>query len=313
MKRLGILFEVSEKKKKKGGNGKPDANGRDKKPSYWRTVHGQSIGFDGEPPNGRPVIGPKQITKYLMVPKDESINEGVFVEASIAKMNRKAKKAGGKSAKPTKKIKARPAPLSVPLTKGGAALQTMLQGRQKLIKAVEADADDIKYASVDVQDLKYVDESDILKGNIGVILVLDASPPTVYEDVDGEVEYTVSCGGSGEDDFDRTEDYDSEFADGSITLRFFATLGKNGKPEYRLFDSEYSESSGFSDSSYFEDCIGAAKGKVLDAADLDGFIDEFMPSEDTILDAFADDLSERNYRSDDCEGDGEGEYRRSRW
>jgi hypothetical protein len=184
----------------------------------------------------------------------------------------------------------------------------MLQGRQKLIKAVEADAEGIKYAEVDVEDAKYLDEGDILKGNIGVFLQLTASPPTVYEDVGGEVEYEVSCGGSGEDNFDRTEEYDSEFADGSITLRFFATFGKNGKVEYRLLDSEYSESSGFSDSSYFEDCISSATGKVLDAADLDGIIDDAMPSEDTILDAFADDLSERNYGEEDCQGSGNYYY-----
>jgi len=233
---------------------------------------------------------------------------GRLAEASISKMNRK-KKAMDKKPKPAKKVKARPAPLSIPLTKGGAALQTMLQGRQKLIKAVEADAEGIKYASVDVEDAKYLDENDILKGNIGVFMVLDASPPTVYEDVGGEVEYEVSCGGSGEDNFDRTEEYDGEFADGGIILRFFATFGKNGKVEYRLLDGEYNESSGgFSDSSYFEDCIRAATGNVLDAFDLDGIIDDAMPSEDTILDAFAEDLSERNYGEEDCQGSGNYYY-----
>jgi hypothetical protein len=231
---------------------------------------------------------------------------GRLAEASISKMNRK-KKAMDKNPKPAKKVKVRPAPF-VPLAKSGASVQTMLQGRQKLIKAVEADAEGIKYASVSIIDVKKLDQEDILNGNLGVYLELNAEPPSVYEDVSGEVEYEVSCGGSGEDNFDRTEEYDDDFANGSIQLGFIASLGKDGKPEYRMYDAQYRESDRFSDASYFDDIISSAKGKVLTAGDIDGIIDDAMPSEDTILDAFADDLSERNYGEEDCQGSGNYYY-----
>jgi len=292
MKRIGVLFEAEKKKKASKSD----------KPSYWRTVHGQHIGFDGDPPNGRPVIGPKQITKYLMVPRDESINEGVFTEASIAKMNRK-KKAMDKKKKAVKKVKVRPAPF-VPLAKSGASVQTMLQGRQKLIKAVEADAEGIKYASVSIIDVKKMDQEDILSGNLGVYLELNAEPPSAYEDVSGEVEIEVWCGGSGEDNFETSVDYEDDFANGSIQLGFIASLGKDGKPEYRMYDAQYRESDYFSDGFHFERIIKSVTGKVLTVADLDGLIDDELPSADSIFDAFSEYAQEsdrfQDRYQDDC-------------
>ena len=232
---------------------------------------------------------------------------GRLAEASISKMNRK-KKAVAKKKKVLKKVKVRSAPVAVPLTKGGAGIQSLLKDRQKLIKAVEADADGIPYAVVEVDDLKNYDESDIRNGDIGVHLNLIAEPPTVYQEVGGEVEIEVSCGGSGEDNFDMTVEYDEDYADGSVMLYFTALLGKDGKPEYRLRYGEFSESSSFRDASYFEDIIAAAEGQVLDAFDLEGLINDRMPSESDILESFEQHLMYTDYGEEDCQGSGNYYY-----
>jgi hypothetical protein len=227
---------------------------------------------------------------------------GRLAEASISKMNRK-KKAMEKNPKPVKKVKVRPAPF-VPLAKSGASVQTMLQGRQKLIKAVEADAEGIKYASVSIIDVKKLDQEDILNGNLGVYLELNAEPPSVYEDVSGEVEIEVWCGGSGEDNFETSVDYEDDFANGSIQLGFIASLGKDGKPEYRMYDAQYRESDYFSDGFHFERIIKSVTGKVLTVADLDGLIDDELPSADSIFDAFSEYAQEsdrfQDRYQDDC-------------
>lgn len=62
---IGILHEAAKAKKAK----RKDA------PAYWRTVNGQHVGFDGNPPQGRPVIGSSKLTKYLMVPQDEEFEQ----------------------------------------------------------------------------------------------------------------------------------------------------------------------------------------------------------------------------------------------
>jgi hypothetical protein len=46
---------------RKGDEPKPKRND----PDYWRTIHGQHIGFDGKPGSGDPVVGPKQIVSKL--------------------------------------------------------------------------------------------------------------------------------------------------------------------------------------------------------------------------------------------------------
>lgn len=262
MKRIGILFEAEKKK---------SDNGKGKKPSYWRTVHGQSIGFDGEPPNGRPVIGPKQITKYLMVPKDESINEGVFVEASIAKMNRKGKKKMAKL-KPSKAVKPY------------ASLSKQEKQRVEAIMAKDAKANRVKFDKANMT------------------LVYEQVPYDVYDDLPDEVDYTVSCGGSGEDDFDSSAFLD-DYASGGVQLTFTPYLMGYDKVVYELYSTDSPDTYGGYDDSDYAIEIGEQVekamqgGKPLDVDLIADLVREYGPDTDAVVDAFIAD------RQDGEEGD----------
>ena len=270
MKRIGILFEAEKKK---------SDNGKGKKPSYWRTVNGQSIGFDGDPPKGRPVIGPKQITKYLMVPKDESINEGVFVEASIAKMNRKGKKKMAKL-KPSKMVKPY------------ASLSKQEKQRVEAIMAKDAKANRVEFDKANMT------------------LVYEQVPYDVYDQLPDEVEYTVSCGGSGEDDFDSSASLD-DYASGGVQLTFTPYLMGYDKVVYELYSTD-SLGGGDYDDSYYASIIGDQVEKAMQGGkpfDVDLIIDlvsEWGPDPDEVVKDFiaerqegeeGDCPSARSYRS----------------
>ena len=275
MKRIGILFEAEKKKKASKSD----------KPSYWRTVHGQHIGFDGDPPNGRPVIGPKQITKYLMVPKDESIEEGVFTEASIAKMNRKGKKKKMAKLKPSKSVKPY------------ASLSKQEKQRVEAIMAKDAKANRVEFD----------------KENMA--LIYEQVPYDVYDDLPAEVEYTVSCGGSGEDDFDSSASLD-DYASGGVRLMFTPYLMGYDKVVYELYSVEPIGGGDYDDSEATYK-IGEQVEKAMQGGkpfDVDLIIDlvrEYGPDTDAVVDSFAE-MSAADEEGN-CEGDGEGEYRRSRW
>jgi len=63
---IGDAFKsaVSKVKSMFGRKGDKPKPKRDD-PDYWRTIHGQHIGFDGKPGSGDPVVGPKQIVSKL--------------------------------------------------------------------------------------------------------------------------------------------------------------------------------------------------------------------------------------------------------
>lgn len=252
MKRIGILFEAEKKK---------SDNGKGKKPSYWRTVNGQSIGFDGDPPKGRPVIGPKQITKYLMVPKDESINEGVFVEASIAKMNRKGKKKMAKL-KPSKMVKPY------------ASLSKQEKQRVEAIMAKDAKANRVKFD----------------KENMA--LIYKQVPYNVYDYLPKEVEYTVSCGGSGEDDFESSAILD-DYASGGVQLTFTPYLMGYDKVVYELYSAENIGGGDYDDSdAAYEIGEQVEKamqgGKPFDVDLIHDLVWEYGPDTDDVVDSFAE-------------------------
>jgi hypothetical protein len=260
MKRIGVLFEAEKKKKASKSD----------KPSYWRTVHGQHIGFDGDPPNGRPVIGPKQITKYLMVPKDESIEGGVFTEASIAKMNRKGKKKMAKL-KPSKSVKPY------------ASLSKQEKQRVEAIMAKEAKANGVKFDKANMT------------------LVYEQAPYDVYDELPDEVEYTVSCGGSGEDDFDSSAFLD-DYASGGVQLTFTPYLMGYDKVVYELYSVEPIDGGEWDDSDYAyaigEQVEAEMKGgKPFDVSLINALVRSEGPDIDVVVDAF------RESRAEDEEGD----------
>jgi hypothetical protein len=262
MKRIGILFEAEKKKKASKSD----------KPSYWRTVHGQHIGFDGDPPNGRPVIGPKQITKYLMVPRDESIEEGVFTEASIAKMNRKGKK---------KMAKLRPSKMVKPY----ASLSKQEKQRVEAIMAKDAKANDVKFDKANMT------------------LVYEQAPYDVYEGLPDEVEYTVSCGGSGEDDFDSSAILD-DYASGGVQLTFTPYLMGYDKVVYELYSTEAIGGGEWDDSDYAyaigEQVEAEMKGgKPFNVSLINALVRSEGPDIDVVVDAFRDSRAEDDER--DCE------------
>lgn len=280
MKRIGILFEAEKKA------GKSDASGKGKKPSYWRTVNGQSIGFDGDPPKGRPVIGPKQITKYLMVPRDESINEGVFTEASIAKMNRKGKK---------KMAKLRPSKSVKPYE----SLSKQEKQRVEAIMAKDAKANGVKFDKANMT------------------LVYEQAPYDVYDGLPDEVEYTVSCGGSGEDDFDSSAEI-GEYVSGGVQLTFTPYLMGYDKVVYELYSVDAIGGGAYDDSDYAY-AIGAQVeeemqgGKPFDVSLINALVTSEGPSVDNVVDAFIDWSAEDDKRNCETSDNDSPTNQRGRW
>jgi hypothetical protein len=191
-------------------------------------------------------------------------------EASVAKMNRKRKKMMAKL-KPSK------------LAKPYDALSKQEKQRVEAIMAKDAKANGVVF---DKQNVK---------------LVYEQKPYKVYDELPVEVEYTVSCGGSGEDDFDSSAELD-DYASGGVELTFAPYLIGYDKVVYELYSYEATETGEYDDSD-FAYSIGKQVenemegGKPFNVSLIDDLVREYGPDTDAIVDAFIE------ARSDDEQGD----------
>lgn len=194
-------------------------------------------------------------------------------EASVAKMNRNRKK---------KMAKLKPNKAAKPYD----SLSKQEKQRVEAIMAKDAKANGLVFDKANMT------------------LDYEQVPYDVYEELPDEVEYTVSCGGSGEDDFDSSASLD-DYASGGVLLAFTPYLIGYDKVVYELAYSQSVGGGDYDDSDSASDIGDQVEkamqgGKPFDKDLIDSLVRAYGPDTDAVVDAFIDERRDDEER--DCSG-----------